>query len=98
MVWSHKLAAICLLLLCQCGMAETLSANGASGSGAGAIASQVVVLDPSADRLDLWRGLHTVADREGRLNPQEVEAQVDAGKAGALPHPHYAFGKGFPYP
>lgn len=55
-------------------------------------------LDPGADRVPLWAALQTVADPQGELTPERVNALVAAGDATPLPHANHAFGKWLPYP
>lgn len=55
-------------------------------------------LEPGADRVPLWAALETVADPQGELTPERVDALVAAGDAARLPHANHAFGKWLPYP
>lgn len=94
----HSLVLAALLMLCQIGMVGTSASSGVPDIGTSKQALSFIELDPSVDRIPLWRGLHVVADPEGSLSPETVETQIQSGKFGALPRPNFAYGKWFSYP
>ena len=57
-----------------------------------------VLLDPNEQRVALWQGLQTVADPQSIFTPQQVSAEVAAGRAGQLAHANATYGKWLPHP